>query len=430
MAYKNYDEVSHLSKNHEFINNRSALGIRLGLENIGILMEELGSIHLGQKYIHIAGTNGKGSVASFIAKALEMSGFRVGKYTSPKISDLNDMISINGDFISDAKLQLLSGRLQKISDKLEAKGVMLTEFELTTALALLYFYEEDCDYSVIEVGLGGATDATNIITPLISVITPISIDHSNILGGSLSEIAEVKSGIIKRAVPVCMGFQTEEVREIIKSKAVNMDAPCYELKREDIEPISMSLEETEFRYKSCNYSLTQPGTYQIENAALALLSLYVVRQKYDIDLTDEVIREALRRTKWNFRFELYSKSPAILLDGAHNPDGIRALRDSLEVYFKDKKLRAVFGVMRDKAVRSMLRDIAYLFDEFLLPEISPVRAMPNTEIRDILTELGYEGKIKLFSDFEGLTDEIYSGDDAVIAFGSLYYLEELRKNLR
>lgn len=411
------------------INERAELGIRLGLACIDRLMKELGSPHLGQKYIHVAGTNGKGSVSAFIASALSEAGYKVGRFSSPKLYDLNDMYSIDGLNIEDERLEELAARIGEASAKLEKEGLKPTEFELQTALALVYFSEEDCDYSLIEVGLGGIEDATNIINPVLSVITGIAFDHGNILGRSLVEIAEKKAGIIKKGRPVCSAPQAEEVACLLGARAGEMAAPYYVLNPSDIEVLHYGLDKTEFCFKGRAYELSQLGTYQVQNAALALLALDVLRGEAGLRLGEEHLREGLKKTYWRSRFELLDTQPLVVLDGAHNEAGIRELRRSIELYFKGRRLRAIFAVMRDKAIGAMLGEVAPYFEGFLLPNIEKERALSNKEVGSLLAELGYEGSVDYYSSLGALSEDLKkAGADVIyVAFGSLYYLEELRR---
>lgn len=419
-----------MKKSVDYINERAGLGIRLGLKNIDRLLEELGSPHLGQKYIHIAGTNGKGSVSAFIAQALIEGAYKVGRFSSPKLYRLSDMYSVNNSHIDEARLEALAERLEKAGLKLTEEGINLTEFELQTALALLYFREEGCDYSLIEVGLGGIEDATNIITPVVSVITSISLDHQALLGNSLIEIAEKKAGIIKEGVPVCSAHQADEVGALLESRAKERNSDYHALKREQVEILALSIDKTEFRFMNRRYEITQLGTYQVQNAALALLVLEVLRAQ-GLVLSDEVIGRALKHTQWPCRFEIASSSPLIVLDGAHNEAGIKELKKSLELYFGSKELRAVFAVMRDKSVEAMLRDISPLFEGFKLPDIKKQRALVNKEIASLLVDLGYQGEIETYSSLSELVEDVRAENSCAVyvAFGSLYYLEELRAAL-
>lgn len=420
-----------MNKAVDLINKRAELGIQLGLERIDRLLKELGSPHLGQKYIHIAGTNGKGSVSSFISKSLTEAGFKVGKFSSPKLYELADMYSIDGLQISSERLEQLAGRLEIVSEKLDDEGLKPTEFELQTALALLYFYEEGCDYSIIEVGLGGIEDATNIIRPILSVITSISFDHSNILGSTLLEIAEKKAGIIKQDVPVCTIWQEKEVIELIRSKAEEKGAPYFEVDQDDIELRSLDLDSTKFNYLNLGYELKQLGTYQLQNACLALLALDVLEQIYSIEIPYEARKRGLFKTYWKARFELIQAGALIVLDGAHNEAGIRELRKSLELYFPSKKLHAIFAVMKDKAVRDMLREVSSFFDSFMLPKIPLERALDAESIKALLDDMAYPGKVEIYADLSELAAEVYQAgqDEVYVAFGSLYYLENLRREL-
>lgn len=310
--------------------------IVLSLKNIKQLSEKLNNPQNDLKIIHVAGTNGKGSVCAFLESTLLCAGFKVGKFTSPEIKTVCDSIKVNGEDIEMSKLSELTDFI-KSEDEFSC-----SDFEILTLCALLYFKKEKCDFVIIEVGLGGEGDATNIInSPLYSVICKISIDHTGFLGNTLSAIAEKKSGIIKEnSKTVTLHSQSPEVLSIIENKCKIKNNTLIITKKPEI-LIPDNTKEC-FLYEGKEYKSGLSGFYQVENAALAIEVLT------DLGISHEIIRRGLLNTNNPARFELISENPTVIFDGAHNPDGMKAFLSSLARYYPDAEKNIIIGIMKDK----------------------------------------------------------------------------------
>ena len=315
-----------------------------GLERIQYLCDLLGNPEQRLPVIHVAGTNGKGSAVAMLSSILKEAGYRVGAYTSPHLERYNERYLLNGAEISDDDFAKEITLMRQLCEKLAAEGKPVpTLFEITTGAAFHYFYEKQVDVLILEVGLGGRFDATNVVPhPLLSLIMSISIDHTDFLGDTIEKIAMEKSGIIKKNCPVVLYSQAELVYNIIKDAAARMDAPFYCLNDAEIRVASQTLEGTVFSVKNkCfsleNLELSLLGTYQLENC-LAVLEACLVLNKNGLSIPEGAIRNGLKNARWAGRMELCGKAPLVILDGAHNADGIRQLANSLSVYFKEKRL--------------------------------------------------------------------------------------------
>lgn len=410
----------------EFIHGASKFGIKLGLSGIQEILDGINNPEKKLKFIHIAGTNGKGSVSTFISQSLLEEGYNVGKYTSPHISSFNERINLNGEDISDEDLIKSTSEVKKTVDKLRLLEKYPTEFEIITAIAFDYFAKKQVDVVVLETGLGGRLDSTNVVTPVLSVISKVALDHTDRLGETISEIAYEKAGIIKKNVPVCVGIQEKLVSDVIREKAKELSSELFELNESDIEELSLSLDKSLFKYKGKSYEISMLGKYQLYNASLAIMSLDVLNEKTEFKISFSSIKKGLKNAKWQARFELLQKRPILIADGAHNLNGISALKDSLKKYFGDRKLKAVFAVMKDKDVSSMLEQITDVFDEFYLFTANVERAMDKAEISKILENNNYKGKIKLMNSVEDFQEQL-DEKEVYIAFGSLYFIAEFKE---
>ncbi len=401
-----------------------------GLERVTALCEKLGNPQDSLKFIHVAGTNGKGSFCAMTEAVLRAEGYRVGLFTSPYILEFGERMRINGESISKAELCSLVEEIKPIADKMKDKP---TEFELITALAFLYFARNNCDVVVLECGLGGRLDATNIIkTPILSVITGIALDHTSILGNTVEEIAAEKAGIIKEGVPVLWCGDDERARKVICAVATDKNAPIYTVDREGLKINIMSLDGTKFDYLDHkNLDLSLLGSYQPINATNSLTALALL-DGLGLSVGEEAIREGLKSVVWHARFEVISKSPLIIADGGHNPEGIDAAVDSIGQYFPDGKVLIVTGVMADKDHAYMASRIASVADKvFCLTPDNP-RALSAKEYADEFISLGIDAvACESVSDAVALAkSEAESRDIPVVALGSLYMYGEVVEALK
>ncbi len=436
----------------EFINKTSLSGSILGMESIVHLCEELGNPQEKQQVIHIAGTNGKGSTGILLQNALMACGLKVGRFSSPAVFAYEEMFQIQGENISDKRLQEIYESVKNACERMVQKGLPHpTIFEVETAAAYLYFYEEKCDYSIIEVGMGGRTDATNVVKkPIISVITSISIDHVAFLGETLEEIASVKAGIIKEKVPVVMLKQLEPAEKVLLAEAKEKQAPAYiadpeQTKVYDFSPDGMSL--SVFEGEKIETSLA--GYVQIQNVTLARTVLNLLAEKNTMIDTENILF-GIKNTRWPGRFESLSKKPRIILDGAHNADAAMQLAKTIETFFKGKKIRFIIGVLKDKDYETMLRYIlpygaeAYCvtpnnkrgLDAKILAEtakrIRKLQKKQQNEQQHVQQNV-QQAEIFWVKACESVKEALYNAlnasdeEDIILAFGSLSYLAEVRE---
>lgn len=340
------------------LDNLGKFGIKLGMERIEALLEKLGHPERLLRVVHIAGTNGKGSVSSMIDSVLGSAGMKTGKFTSPHLVKYNERIALNGREIDDAVFAaVLTQALAAAAEVKEETGEQPTEFEVLTAGAFLLFAAERVDYAVIEVGLGGLWDSTNCLVPVVSVITNVALDHTDKLGHTLTEIAGQKAGIIKAGVPVVTAAGGEAL-EVILSTAKQLGAPVYAYGLDFYsEALSGDMEGQEFLYHddggSSIYRVPLAGKHQAINAAVAVKALKLLPPE-TLKLDEGIIREGLAKTKWPGRLELIGRNPDIILDGAHNPAGAEVLRQALDQCYPGLPVSFVFGMMADKDVEQVI----------------------------------------------------------------------------
>ncbi|MBQ8639074.1 MAG: bifunctional folylpolyglutamate synthase/dihydrofolate synthase [Lachnospiraceae bacterium] len=359
-------------------------GMVLGLGTMRTLMEELGNPQDRLKFIHLAGTNGKGSTSSYLEQALIAAGYRTGKYTSPAVFDFREQYQVNGVWMEEEEAAACLTKVAEAAARMVETGQpQPTSFEQETALAFVWFAEKKCDLVVLETGLGGDEDATNVVkTTVCSVLTSISLDHRRILGGTLAEIASHKAGIIKPGIPVVSHPQSRDAMEVIRRRAEELHAPLFVSR-----PDAMVLEAEDANGMTVSYGswnhlhTTQTALWQIENMAVALEVLEELkRQGYVFE--ESAVRTGWEQMTWHGRFEIISKNPLILLDGAHNPAGAAALSASLDHRFHDRRKTFVMGVLADKDYSKMI-DI--LFSDRQVQTVYTVasdsaRALPAREL--------------------------------------------------
>lgn len=395
-----------------------------GLERIRILCSKLGDPQKRLKFIHVAGTNGKGSFSAMLSNILSSAGYKTGLFTSPYIKVFNERMAINGEMISDEELAFLTEKIKPIADAMEEKP---TEFELITALAFEYFSRNGCDYVVLECGLGGRLDSTNIIeAPVISVITGIALDHTAILGDTVEKIAGEKAGIIKSGIPCLWCGEDLSAEKVIRDKANELSSPFYKVEHSLSEIDSMDLTGTVMSYGAYkDIRIPLLGEYQVFNASNVLCCVDILNAQ-GIYISENSVREGLLKTKWPARFEIISEEPLVIADGGHNPQGVACAVESVKRYFKDKKMYVVSGVMADK-------DTDYISDKigsvakkvYCLTPDNP-RAMSAKDYAALYLSKGIEAAyFDTVRDavFAAMEDSIKTGVP-VLCVGSLYmYLE-------
>ena len=370
----------------EYIHSVNWTFCKPGLERVKELCHALGDPQDKLKFIHVAGTNGKGSFCSMTDSILRHAGYKVGLFTSPYILEFNERMRINGENISDGELCELVELIKPVADKMTDKP---TEFELITAIAFLYFARHKCDIVVLECGLGGRLDATNIIkTPILSVITGIALDHTSILGDTVGQIATEKAGIIKQGVPVLWCGKDAAAEKVIRDKAQEIGAPVFTADKRDLVINKLTLDGTYMELGDRkNIRLALLGTYQPENAANALCAVDMLNEM-GYHISDTAVNKGLETVKWHARFEVISKSPLVIADGGHNPEGIDVAVDSIQKYFPNQKVAIVTGVMADKDYSYMAKRISSVAQKvFCLTPANP-RALPSDRYADVFESLG------------------------------------------
>lgn len=428
---------SAIEKIHEF----QRFGSILGLERMNSLLKLLGNPQDELKIIHVAGTNGKGSTCRYIYSVLQASGYRTGLYTSPFLEFFNERIELDGKYISDDDLAEYTERVLKCAEKMVARGEQSpTEFEVITAIAFLYFKEKGCDFAVMEVGLGGRGDSTNVCkSPLISVITSISYDHTDRLGNTLAEIAAEKAGIIKEGCPVVTSAEADEALKVIEAKAAECGSMYFETRHIPYTVRAKSLEGISFDtviqgVPFENIELSMLGEHQIKNAICALSALNILEEQGDVALHRDAIYRGLKAARQTGRFEVMSakdEKPIVVIDGAHNPDGASALRKAVNEYLTGKKILMVTGMLADKDTESILKEFTAITDSFISTEPENPRKMDAESLKAEIEAMGAD--CESFPDCrEAVRAAAERGKDfdAVLYAGSLYMIGAIRGLLR
>ena len=406
--------------------------ITYDLNAITVLCSRLGDPQKKLKFVHITGTNGKGSTLAFLRSILTTAGLRTGSFTSPELVDYEEQVQIDGEMIpQEAVARHLSTVITAAEEMRQEGRFFPSPFEMTLAMAFLYFLEEGCDIVLLEVGMGGKTDATNVIgSPLLALFVRISLDHTQILGDTLTAIAREKAGIIKDGTKVLSLPQPKEAEQVLQETCQKLHVPL-----EIIEPpaklLSRSVEGQSFYLPLTDEAVRIPllGTYQPENASLASEAASCVLEQlgyHTLCNINDMISEGLAHTTWPCRFELISKDPYVLVDGGHNVQGARVLSESLRAYFPEKKITFIFGVLKDKDYREIIKIMGPLAKEFITVAPDSPRAMDAVELADYLREKGYSAR-PAASYEEAVSLGLAACDDVLLAFGSLYFVGKLRQ---
>lgn len=420
---KNYKTVL------EYLKTASLRGSRLGMERITELCEKLGNPQNKIKIIHVAGTNGKGSFCAMLSAVLRESGYTAGGFSSPALTEVTDSFRINGSKISRTEFTEIMANIIPVCESMDDKP---TEFEILTAVAYQMFVYKKCDIAVVECGMGGDTDSTNVITaPLLSVITNIAVDHTAFLGSTIQEIASHKAGIIKEKCPVLYGGNDTEALEIISKTAEKKQSPLTITNHSRIKNVCSDIYGTSLDFDNFNKVKTPlTGTYQQYNIANVLTAVEILRQ-YGLDIPDSCVKSGLELTEWHGRFELISENPTIIFDGAHNPDGIKQASASIEKYFNNQKIALLISVMADKDYALYPELLGkYINCAFTVRADNP-RALDSQTLADAF--LNRNIPAIAFSDLsDGVKSAIdYATDNNIplIALGSLYLYKDFTKIL-
>ncbi|MGB7731589.1 MAG: folylpolyglutamate synthase/dihydrofolate synthase family protein [Candidatus Acidiferrum sp.] len=425
-----------LSLGRELAAPTQAAAAKFDLENTTVLLERLGRPDRAYPTIHIAGTNGKGSTAAFVESILRCAGFRTGLNTSPHLERINERFRINGEEIGDEVFAETFTRIHSVIEELLAEGKLRahpTYFECVTALAFEVFARQRVEFGVIEVGLGGRLDATNIITPVVSVITRIDFDHENFLGHSLREIAREKAGILKHGVPVVSTPQLPEAREVLLGRAVELyctvveTAKAFCIEEESMEGGCVRADVTELA-AGTQFSVAPqlPGRFQLENALNAVACARLLQAK-GFRVSEENIERGIAETQWPGRLEKLQSRPDVYLDGAHNPGAARELARFLEENFAGRRVFLIYGAMRDKAVDEVTGLLFPLAFEVIFTQPNNPRAVSASQLAQMAGH--HASHFSIIGEAEAALDAAFAHarpDDAIFVTGSLYLVGQLR----
>lgn len=419
----------------QYIEQLNTKGIALGLERITALLDLLGNPQNDLRCIHVAGTNGKGSVCAFMDSAMRKAGFRVGRYISPTLYAYLERFQINDTYIREQEFAALLSQVREACDEMAQHNLELpTVFEVETAVAFLYFHQQQCDYVLLEVGMGGRLDSTNVIShPVLAVITSISMDHTGMLGNTLGEIAAEKAGIIKPGCPVVLAPQQPEAMAVLQDACKACDTVPVVVSQEQVQQEHWDLYGQRFSYKTWNaVSIALIGQYQQVNAAAALEALQLIGQQ-EPALTDAIIREGLAQATWPGRFEVIGQKPLFIVDGAHNPAGAQALADTVERLLAQHqgKLWLLMGVFRDKEYETIGHIMSQYSNTLITFQPPGERGLDGDKLAEVMRP--YYTEIITKQEADDAVQYVLknaSQDDIIISFGSLSTIKTVQKAVK
>ena len=411
------------------IHSLLTFGSRPGLDRMLTLLDRMNNPQDKLKYIHVAGTNGKGSVCAMLSSVLISAGYKTGLFISPYITDFRERIQINNTMISKETLIRAVEETFPIIESLQNDGIVITEFEYVNALEFFIHSKENCDIVVLETGMGGLLDCTNVIkSPLCSIITAIGLDHTAILGNSTEEIAKQKCGIFKENSIAVTSKQDIKAMEVIEQYARKVKIPLAKSDSVNIKIKSQTLSESVFDFNGTEIHLHLAGDHQIENAKTSLAAIDVLRLNEIINVTDANIQTGFANAVNPARLETLCKNPAVILDGAHNPNGCEALKNAVKKFLPDKKVIGIIGMLADKDSESSLKLLETVFDEVCTVPVNNPRALPPAELAQKCSH--YFDSVKTFDSFKLAFDLAFEKaektDCAIIICGSLYLAGEMR----
>lgn len=414
----------------KYIHSLLKFGIRPGLNGMDALLHFLGNPHKDLKYVHVAGTNGKGSTSTAISNIFTASGYKVGLYTSPYVTDFLERVQFQNKPVDKGLFAKNVEKVKSAVEALEKDGVTITEFEALTASAFLCYKELKCDIVVLEVGLGGRLDATNIInTPLVNVITSLSIDHSAILGDTIKEIAFEKCGTIKENGNVVCSFGQPKdaikvIEKTVKEKNNTLTIPC----ESDIKILKNDIFGTDFIYKNQEYTVKMAGEHQVKNMTCVIEACNILKNYFN--LTDENIKSGISKTILPARVEIISKKPLVILDGGHNEDGARAFYNAVLPELKNKNVIVVAGMMVDKSVKESLKPLMKKADVFFAVTPKNPRAMKCLDLAEIANKYSKEViATENVKDAIKVANLMMDENTVLLVVGSLYLAGEIRETL-
>lgn len=422
------------------------MGNKKGLDDTRKLLAALGNPEKDLRFIHVAGTNGKGSICSYLSEMLMAMGYRVGLYTSPYLEEFNERIQLNGQNISDEDLVKYYALVKEKMDELsKEEDFTPSQFDIITAGAYAYYADQKLDFVILEVGLGGEFDSTNTIRPLVSVITSISLDHTEFLGNTIKEIAKAKAGIIKPGIPIVLYAQSEEAEKVIKDKAKEVNSELFMADFSRVETQSRSIHGQKIKAEIMgrtfdNIDLRISGNHQAKNFVTAITTMIVLVEEGLIQgFNEDIVRIGAKKVHWSGRTELFFEDPVTILDGAHNAGGSLSLAKYIEEYLTEYRLLFVFGVMADKEINLIIENLIPLADEIIITEPHSHRAAHGEKLLNIIkTRLDPDIPIQIVKEVDQAVRTAqdraknYEGGDkmAVLYSGSLYLIGEARRALK
>lgn len=418
----------------DWIHKRLKFGIKPGLKRMNWMLEQLDHPERLVKFVHIAGTNGKGSTVAYMRSILQKAGYKVGTFTSPYIERFNERISVNGTQILDEDILKLVNLIKPVVEAGdETEHGAATEFEIITVMAFYYFaHVNNCDIVLLETGLGGRFDSTNVVSPLLSIITTIGHDHMHILGNTLAEIAYEKAGIIKKDTPVVTGVTQQEALDVITSVAREKQAKTYVLGHDFTNEYMRSEPNGEIFSFSCEFqrleqvSISMKGVHQVHNASLAIMGIYYLKMFQSFHINKEHIREGLRETYWIGRFEQLIENPTVIIDGAHNPEGIESVVETMKAHYGDKRIVIMFSALGDKKLEEMVSLLETVASKMIFTTFSFHRAIAA----NLLASHCHTTENEVYENWKEAYEHTISElneKDVLLITGSLYFIAEVRK---
>lgn len=406
----------------EYISDYTWSKSRLGLSRTRELLNLLDNPQEKLKFIHVAGSNGKGSTCAMLSSILRSARYKTGLYTSPHIESFLERIQIDGENISEIRLAEITERVRDIADKMADHP---SQFELITAIAMVYFYEENCDVVALETGMGGELDSTNIIpAPEVAVMTNIGLEHTEYLGKTLAQIAKTKAGIIKTGSE-CVCYDGDgEVTQIIKEACAVKDVPFNIAKFSEIKPLERSLRGQSFSFEGFIYGLPLIGSHQLKNAALALTAVEVLKRR-GFNISQKAVFEGLKNAKWQARMEVLSQNPAFILDGGHNPQCAEALANTLKEYLIGEKVTFLIGVLADKDAISIINSLIPFAERFVCVTPNSPRALAAQKLAEEIKK-ACDVAVAVEDNFSDAVAACLKHDEPTVAFGSLYMVSDIR----
>ncbi len=417
-----------------YINSLSKFGIKPGLERIQILLEMLSLPQKNLKFVHVAGTNAKGSVCTFVSSILKSAGFKTGLFISPFVLDFREQFQIDDTIISEKDFVDVFEYIMPFVKKMPKNGINLTQFELITAMAILWFWRENCDIVVLETGLGGRLDATNVVENVIcSVITSISYDHTNILGESISQIAAEKAGILKQnGTLVLYPTQDPQALCVVKETAMRLKNKVLTPDLTNLSNVKSTIATgTSFDYMGKAFKINILGLHQVYNAITAITVTDALNHCSGFKIPPQAVKDGLFRAKFPARFEVLSRDPLVILDGAHNPGGAPVLADSISLYLGKGHIIAIVGMLKDKDICNVLEIISPHVAEFIVVQPDNPRAMDKYELHDLIIKKLNKPSV-VATDLKNAIEIAFKmstaqpSDSAILVFGSLYLASQIR----